>query len=69
VIFGHFNIFHNFGNWPHPVLYIFIHATESTLIMGTAYGALKKIAVGFTKWPEDVAFVSQLFAPHNKKKR
>jgi hypothetical protein len=31
--------------------------------MGTAYSALKKIAVGFTKWPEDVAFVSQFILP------
>jgi hypothetical protein len=31
--------------------------------MGTAYSALKQVAVGFTKWPEYVAFVSQFFAP------
>jgi hypothetical protein len=31
--------------------------------MGTAYSALKKIAVGFTKRPEYIAFVSQCFAP------
>jgi hypothetical protein len=63
VIPGHFNIFHNFGNLPHPVLFVFIHAAESALIMGTAYSALKQVAVGFTKWPEYVAFVSQFFAP------
>jgi hypothetical protein len=63
VISGHFNIFHNFCHFPHPVLFIFIHAAESTLIMGTADSALKKVAVGFTKRPEYIAFVSQCFVP------
>jgi hypothetical protein len=35
--------------------------------MGTAYSALKQVAVGFTKRPEYVAFVAQCFAPYIKK--
>jgi len=35
--------------------------------MGTAYSTLKKVAVGFTKRPEYVAFVSQCFTPYTKK--
>jgi hypothetical protein len=35
--------------------------------MGTAYSALKQVAVGFTKWTEYVAFVSQCFIPSIKK--
>jgi hypothetical protein len=35
--------------------------------MGTAYSALKQVAVGFTKRPEYVAFVAQCFSPYNKK--
>jgi len=61
------DIFHNFGNQPHPILFVFIHAAESTLIMGTAYSALKQVTVGFTKRPEYIAFVSQCFAPYTKK--
>jgi hypothetical protein len=63
VIPGHFDIFHDFRNLPHPVLFVFIHAAESTLIMRTAYSALQQVAVGFTKRPEYVSFVSQSFAP------
>jgi hypothetical protein len=35
--------------------------------MGTAYSALKQVAVGFTKRPEYVAFVAQCFAPYTIK--
>jgi hypothetical protein len=34
--------------------------------MGTANSALKKVAVGFTKRPEYVAFVSQFIIPSTK---
>jgi hypothetical protein len=58
MIFGHFDVFHNFGKRPLSVLLVFVHAAKSALIMGTADSALQKIAVGLTKRPEYVAFVS-----------
>jgi hypothetical protein len=35
--------------------------------MGTANSALKKVAVGFTKRPEYISFVSQFPVPFTKK--
>jgi hypothetical protein len=34
--------------------------------MGTTYSALKQVAVGFTKRPEYIAFVSHFFVPSIK---
>jgi hypothetical protein len=66
-IFGHGDVFRNFGKTSLSVLFVFVHAAESALIMGTADSTLQKITVGFAKRPEYVAFVSHFFTFSHKK--